>query len=74
MPNCSTRGTTAAADAPPNSREDINAGRTLYEANSVGNEDADSFNVLYQNQYAINWKENKANLSRDVFSASLARL
>ena len=37
-----------AADAPPNSRAEMRAGRTLYDANSVGNDEADSFNDLKQ--------------------------
>lgn len=37
----------AAADAPPNSKAEIREGRTRYDANSGGNEDADSSNDLH---------------------------
>lgn len=36
----------AAAEAPPYSKADISDGRTRKDANSGGNDDADSFSVL----------------------------
>lgn len=36
----------AGADAPPNCSAETRDGRTLYDANSVGNDEADSLSVL----------------------------
>lgn len=49
-PNCNTRGRIVAPEAPPYSRAEINEGRTLYDANSGGKEEADSRKVLAPHQ------------------------
>jgi hypothetical protein len=46
MPNCSTRGNIAAAEAPPNSNAERREGRTRYVANSGGKDVADSLRFL----------------------------
>lgn len=50
IPNCITSGRILAADAPPNSRADSKDGRTRYEANSGGKDDAVSFRFLAKSQ------------------------
>lgn len=47
IPNCRTKGTIVAAEAPPNSSAVTREGRMRKEANSGGNEEADSFSVLH---------------------------
>jgi hypothetical protein len=47
FPNWRTRGTMVAAEAPPNSSAETRHGRMRYEANSGGNEEAESFSVLH---------------------------
>lgn len=47
FPNCRTKGTIVAAEAPPYSSAVTRDGRMRKEVNSGGNEEADSFSVLY---------------------------
>ena len=46
-PNCRTRGKMLAAEAPPYSSADTSEGKTRCDANSGGNEEADSLSVLW---------------------------
>ena len=47
LPNCNTSGTIVAAEAPPYSSAVTKDGRIRNDANSGGNEEADSFRVLH---------------------------
>ena len=73
-PNCNTRGRMVAPEAPPYSKAEIKEGRTLYDANSGGKDEADSRKVLTPHQ-PLGVVENKmeTNFSSWFFSASLAR-
>ena len=77
FPNCRTKGTIVAAEAPPYSSAVVREGRMRKEANSGGNEEADSFNVLHP------WSMNRLFERQDIvstcrrsvaFSASLPKL
>lgn len=66
----------AGADAPPNCRADTSEGSTLYDTNSDGNDDDDSFSDL-QRARSSQRREAKGDttyLSSEAFSASLPRL
>jgi hypothetical protein len=54
FPNCRTKGTIVAAEAPPYSSAVTREGRMRKEANSGGNEEVDSLSVLRS------WSMNKA--------------
>lgn len=73
-PNCNTRGRMVAPEAPPYSRAEIKEGRTLYDANSGGKDEADSRKVLTPHQ-PLGIVENKmeTHFNSWFFSASLAR-